>query len=156
MPHPAPRPRQRRVRGVALRLVALAGAALVALGPLALTSFAAEGLTMSARILLQGHARTGAWAAIEVDLQNDGPQIRGELRMDGGAQSNARYSMEVDLPDELQARRTSCTPSRRPSAATSRSSSSRTARCSTASTSPTSFTTRTSWSSACSPSGRRR
>ena len=49
-------------------------------------------------MLLQGHARSGTWAAIEIDLQNDGPQIRGELQMDGGSQSNARYSMAVDLP----------------------------------------------------------
>jgi hypothetical protein len=47
---------------------------------------------------LQGHARTGSWAAVEVDLQNEGPAIRGELRMDGGSQSNARYAMAVDLP----------------------------------------------------------
>jgi hypothetical protein len=67
-------------------------------GPLALTSAAAEGLTMSARIMLLGHARAGAWAAIEVDLRNDGPTITGELRMDGGDQSNARYAMAVSLP----------------------------------------------------------
>ncbi|HEX3266175.1 MAG TPA: hypothetical protein VHR16_10950, partial [Candidatus Limnocylindrales bacterium] len=48
--------------------------------------------------LLQGHARAGAWAAIEVDLQNDGPPIVGELQMDGGSQANARYSMAVSLP----------------------------------------------------------
>jgi hypothetical protein len=53
---------------------------------------------MDARVLLQGHARAGSWAAIEVDLKNDGPAIQGELRMDGGDQSNARYSMAVNLP----------------------------------------------------------
>ena len=98
MPHRAPRLRPRRTHGVAVRLAALLGAVLVSLGPLALTSFAAEGLTMTARILVQGHARVGAWAAIEVDLQNDGPTIQGELRMDGGAQSSARFAMAVDLP----------------------------------------------------------
>src|SRR5206468_1908901 len=41
---------------------------------------------------------SGSWAAVEVDLQNDGPEIVGELRMDGGSQSNARYAMEVRLP----------------------------------------------------------
>lgn len=71
---------------------------VVALGPFALAGAAAESLTMNARILLQGHARAGSWAAIEVDLKNDGPSIQGELRMEGGAQSNARYAMTVDLP----------------------------------------------------------
>lgn len=84
-------------RRTVLRLGALLAVAALALGPLALTGAAAEGLTMSARILLQGHARAGSWAAIEVSLQNDGPRIEGELRMEGGAQSNARYSMAVKL-----------------------------------------------------------
>ena len=83
---------------MAARLVPILGVAVLALGPLALAGSAAGPLTMNARVLLQGHARTSAWAAIEVDLQNDGPPIRGELRMDGGAQSNARFAMEVSLP----------------------------------------------------------
>ncbi|HTK44896.1 MAG TPA: hypothetical protein VL749_06060 [Patescibacteria group bacterium] len=70
----------------------------LAAGPLALTGSAAGTLTMNAKLLLQGHARAGAWAAVEVDLQNDGPAISGELRMDGGSQSNARYGMAVNLP----------------------------------------------------------
>jgi len=83
----------------ALSRAAVAVAALVlALGPLALTGFAAGSVTMEARILLQGHARTGGWAAVQVDLSNDGPPIVGELQMDGGSQSNARYAMAVDLP----------------------------------------------------------
>jgi hypothetical protein len=59
---------------------------------------AAGPLTMNARILLQGHARTGSWAAVEVDLKNDGPSITGELRMEGGSQGNARFGMAVSLP----------------------------------------------------------
>ena len=79
------------------------GATLVAIlalavGPLALTGSAAGSLTMDARILLQGHARVGGWASIEIDLQNDGPPIEGELQMDGGSESNARYAMAVKLP----------------------------------------------------------
>jgi hypothetical protein len=70
----------------------------LAAGPLALTGSAAGTLTMNARLLLQGHARAGAWAAVAVDLQNDGPTISGELRMDAGAQANARYAMAVNLP----------------------------------------------------------
>jgi hypothetical protein len=85
-------------RRIALRLASLLGVVVVGLGPLALSGAAAGGLTMNARILLQGHARAGSWAAIEVDLQNDGPSIKGELRMEGGSQSNARYAMAVDLP----------------------------------------------------------
>ncbi len=70
----------------------------VVVGPLAGWVSAAEGLTMEARVLLQGHARTGAWSAIEVTLANDGPPIRGELRLDAGQQLRARFSMAVDLP----------------------------------------------------------
>ena len=83
---------------LALRLGSLLAAGVVVLGPLALAGAAAGPLNMNAQVLLQGHARSGTWAAIEIDLQNDGPQIRGELQMDGGSQSNARYSMAVDLP----------------------------------------------------------
>jgi hypothetical protein len=87
-----------RVPRALVRVGAILGMALVALGPFALSGAAAGELTMTARILLQGHARTGAWAAIEVGFQNDGPPVRGELRMNGGSQGNARYAMEVVLP----------------------------------------------------------
>ena len=99
MPHrPHGQLLQPGARRLALRLAALVGALVVGLGPLALSGAAAGGLTMNARIMLQGHARAGSWTAIEVDLQNDGPPIKGELRMEGGSQSNARYAMAVDLP----------------------------------------------------------
>ena len=81
-----------------LRIGSLLAVAAIVLGPLALSSSAAGALNMNARVLLQGHARSGSWAAIEVDLQNDGPEIRGELQMDGGSQANARYAMAVSLP----------------------------------------------------------
>lgn len=99
MPHlrPGSPPTKPHGRAV-LRLAALLGVIVVGLGPLALAGAAAGTLTMNARILLQGHARAGSWAAIEVDLQNDGPSIQGELRVDGGSQSNARYAMAVDMP----------------------------------------------------------
>jgi len=86
------------VRVVVRRASVLVAAIALAAGPLALTGSAAGTLTMNAKLLLQGHARAGAWAAVEVDLQNDGPAISGELRMDGGSQSNARYGMAVNLP----------------------------------------------------------
>jgi hypothetical protein len=81
-----------------VRVGSLVTVLALSLGPLALAGNAAGGLNMNARVLLQGHARTGSWAAIEVDLQNDGPAIDGELQMDGGSQSNARYAMAVKLP----------------------------------------------------------
>jgi hypothetical protein len=80
-----------------LRAATLVAVLVLAAGPFALRGAAAGGLTMTARIMLQGHARAGTWAAIEVDLRNDGPRIDGELRMEGGAQSNARYAMAVKL-----------------------------------------------------------
>jgi hypothetical protein len=98
VPHRFPGLRQTHARHLLLRLATLVGVLAVGLGPFALSGTAAGGLTMNARILLQGHARAGAWAAIEVDLQNDGPSIEGELRMEGGSQGNARYAMAVVLP----------------------------------------------------------
>jgi len=85
-------------RHLLLRAGAIVAALALALGPLALSGIAAGSVTLDARILLQGHARVGGWAAVEVDLANDGPPVVGELQMDGGAQSNARYAMAVDLP----------------------------------------------------------
>ena len=41
---------------------------------------------MTARALLQGHVRQGAWFAIAVDLENAGPTVTGELRVGGGAE----------------------------------------------------------------------
>lgn len=99
------RPRARTngpARRLVLRLGAIAAVAGVLAGPLAITGVATGHLDMNARVLLQGHARTGAWAAIEVALRNDGPPIKGELQMDGGSQSNARYAMAVDLPTGSQ------------------------------------------------------
>lgn len=86
------------VRRLALRAATLLAVLAVGLGPFALRGAAAGELTMEARILLLGHARAGTWAAIEVDLRNDGPAIVGELRMEGGSQGNARFAMAVDLP----------------------------------------------------------
>ena len=87
-----------RLHGGIIRL----GVALVALGlavgPLAGFASGAGELTMEARVMLQGHARTGSWAAIEVTLANDGPPLRGELRLDAGEQARTRFSMAVDLP----------------------------------------------------------
>ena len=56
------------------------------------------GMTMEARALVQGHARTGSWMAIRVDLSNDGPALVGELRLVGGTQGRTRFALPVDLP----------------------------------------------------------
>ena len=52
---------------------------------------------MTARVLLQGHARLGSWIAIEVHLHNDGPSVSGELRLQGGSQGGTRYAAPVQL-----------------------------------------------------------
>lgn len=78
--------------------VALAISGLVLLGLLAPAAVTAdEGLTMTARALLQGHVRQGAWFAIAVDLENAGPTIDGELRVSGGADSKTRFGVPVEL-----------------------------------------------------------
>ncbi len=78
--------------------------AMLALLVMALASsspvMAADGLTMEATALLDGHARTGQWMAIDVHLVNDGPAISGELRLAGGAQGRTRFSTPVDLPTQ--------------------------------------------------------
>lgn len=81
---------------------ALAGlfAAAIMLGPLSLTAAAADDLGLTARVLLQGHTRVGSWMAIEVQFTNDGPAVRGELRIAGGSQGRTRFSMPVDLPTD--------------------------------------------------------
>ena len=53
--------------------------------------------TMTARVLLQGHARLGSWIAILVHLKNDGPSINGEIRLQGGAEGGTRYATPVQL-----------------------------------------------------------
>jgi hypothetical protein len=92
-----------RFRRVALSfaavLVALAAVPLVAraAGPTP-TPGTPPGMTMEARALVEGHARTGSWMAIRVDLANDGPAFTGELRLVGGTQGRTRFAVPVDLP----------------------------------------------------------
>ena len=79
-------------------LLATAGLiALFAAGPIAPATLAADPPTMTARVLLQGHARLGSWIAIEVHLVNSGPSIGGELRLQGGSQGGTRYATAVQL-----------------------------------------------------------
>jgi hypothetical protein len=90
-----------------LGVVAPFAAILLALGAVPLTAHAASpaptsgapaGMTMEARVLVQGHTRTGSWMAIHVDLANDGPAFTGELRLLGGTQGRTRFAVPVDLP----------------------------------------------------------
>jgi len=55
-------------------------------------------LRMTARPLLGGTVRPGAWMAIRVLLENDGPAVTGELQVSGGQQGDSRYGMAVELP----------------------------------------------------------
>ena len=79
------------------RAVLLLGAWLVFGSGMAGPVAGADGPTMDARALLQGHSRVGSWLAIEVHLQNDGAPIVGELRLQGGAQGGTRFSLPIDL-----------------------------------------------------------
>ncbi len=93
MPHRPSRP--------ARAVVALAATALLLLGLLptvpAAAAAQADGLTMTARALLQGHVRTGSWFAIAVDVENAGPTVDGELRIAGGANSRTRFGTPAEL-----------------------------------------------------------
>lgn len=76
-------------------------AALTAIGPAAVPAAAAStGLSMDARILMNGNARIGSWMAVEVRLVNDGPAVSGELRLTGGSQGQTRFGTAVDLPTQ--------------------------------------------------------
>ena len=95
--------RSSRVR----RIVMLFAAVLVVLAAMPWVARAASpsptpatpaGMTMAARALVQGHARTGSWMAIRVDLANDGPAFAGEIRLVGGTQGRTRFAVPVDLP----------------------------------------------------------
>ena len=93
MPHRAPH----RIARIVVALVAAWVVAAAPLRALAPAAFAADPPTMTARVLLQGHARLGSWIAIEVHLKNNGPAITGELRLQGGTQGGTRYSIAVEL-----------------------------------------------------------
>ena len=88
----APDRRPRLLAAIALTFLAVAGSA-----GLAAPARAAEPPTMTARVLLQGHARLGSWIAIEVHLVNTGPSITGEIRLQGGSQGGTRYATAVQL-----------------------------------------------------------
>jgi hypothetical protein len=89
-----------RIRRASALLAAaglLAIAIAAAIGPAATGVLAADPPTMTARVLLQGHARLGSWIAIEVHLVNSGPSVSGELRLQGGTQGGTRFATAVQL-----------------------------------------------------------
>ena len=49
--------------------------------------------------LLGGHVRPGAWAAVAVHVENDGPTVAGELRIRSSQQGRSHYGREVELPN---------------------------------------------------------
>ncbi|MCJ7710234.1 MAG: hypothetical protein MUQ32_05325 [Chloroflexi bacterium] len=71
--------------------------ALLVLLPAAPAVVAADGFTMTARALLEGHVRTGSWFAVAVDIENPGPAVSGELRISGGVDSRTRFGTPVEL-----------------------------------------------------------
>jgi hypothetical protein len=93
----APVVRRPAIRSRLIRVIALAVLVVAALGAAASPVAAAGGPTMTARVLLQGHARLGSWIAIEVHLVNDGPSISGEIRLQGGSQGGTRFATAVQL-----------------------------------------------------------
>lgn len=94
MSHAQRRRLRRPTPGVRLLLAAVVVASLG--GPI--TARAAAGLTMEAKVLLDGHARTGSWMAIDIHIVNAGPAIQGEVRLAGGVQGRTRFSVPADLP----------------------------------------------------------
>lgn len=87
-----------RARRLGRRLAVVAALLLLALGPAAHRSLAADDITLTAGVLLQGHARVGTWMAIAVHIENAGPSLTGELRLAGGTQGRTRFSRSVDQP----------------------------------------------------------
>lgn len=79
-------------------LALLAASAALSLAPTVGPVRAADPLTMNAHALVGGHVRVGSWMAIEVDVENGGPPITGELRLAGGSQGRTRFGVAVDLP----------------------------------------------------------
>ena len=92
-----------RVGAAVVLVMALVGApAAATAAPLTASTVVTPppGLTMEASALLDGHARVGAWMAIDVHLKNDGPPLAGELRLTGGTQGRTRFGTAVEAPTQ--------------------------------------------------------
>jgi hypothetical protein len=56
-------------------------------------------LRLEGRALLAGHVRPGAWAAVVVHVENDGPAITGEIRIRSNQQGRSQYGRVIELPN---------------------------------------------------------
>jgi hypothetical protein len=92
---PARHPPRRHGRLLQLAAALLVGAGMVVswAGPAA-----AADITIEARALMGGNVRPGAWAAVRVLVNNDGPTISGELRI-RTSQGRSIYGTAVELPN---------------------------------------------------------
>jgi hypothetical protein len=90
LPHTSPRGSLRRLASAS----ALVPLLLLLMAP----SVAAADLKIQARALLDGHIRIGSWAAVTVTIRNDGPAVRGELRLSDNRAGVSIYAAEVELP----------------------------------------------------------
>lgn len=57
----------------------------------------ATGIVMTAEPMLGGNVRPGAWAAVRVRVENDGPAVDGELRISSADQGRSTYGIAVQL-----------------------------------------------------------
>lgn len=73
---------------------------LTLMGGVPTTLAAEDGVTLEARVLLDGHVRQASWMAIEVRVRNDGPAVAGELRLTGGMAGRTSFGTLVDLPTQ--------------------------------------------------------
>ena len=102
---PASATPSRRLRPVALLLAAwVAGlmpsvvtAADAPQASAATGATALPGVVMTAEPMLGGSVRPGSWMAVRVHLENDGPAVKGELRVSGVQTGATRYSLPVEL-----------------------------------------------------------
>ena len=63
-------------------------------------------VTISARALLGGHVRPGAWAAVDAEITNSGPAVTGELRIRGQREGRSQYGIVAELPTGARQRYT--------------------------------------------------
>jgi hypothetical protein len=99
-PGAIPLPAFRTLIALVLAVVALLSTAGIGLAADASPATVAPlgDVRMTARPLLGGAARPGAWMAVRVQLENDGPAISGELQVTGGQQQDTRFGVPVELP----------------------------------------------------------
>ena len=57
----------------------------------------ASAIRMTAEPMLDGNVRPGAWSAMRVRLENDGPAVNGELRISSAEQGRSTYGVAVQL-----------------------------------------------------------